>query len=75
MDLGAGRGRKKGELTDMGTVADSGMRRGAQRRATEAGGWRARVTTRWEALHTGRGGGERVKRDGFENEQLRMGRR
>ena len=67
----------KGKGAGTGTAADAGTRRRAQGRAAEAGGWRVRVraTPRWAVLRIGRGGGERVKREGFNEERLRMGRR
>ena len=68
-------GGKGGERTGTGTAEDAGTRRGAQGRAAEAGGWQVRETPRWAALCTGRGGGERVKRDDFDEERLRMRRR
>ena len=43
------------------TVADSGTRRGVQRRASEASGWRVLATSRWTALCAGRGSGEIVQ--------------
>ena len=58
----------------MGTAADTGMQSGVQEKAVEAGGWQVRSTHRWAALRTGRGGWERVKRVGFDEELLRMGR-
>ena len=61
MDMGAGRGQKRGERTGTGTAADTGLRRGAQGRAAEADGRQVRATSRWAALRTGRGVGERVK--------------
>ena len=64
-DLGADRGRQRGERNGMGTTADEGMRRGAQGRATEAGRWQVRAVPRWAVLYTGRGGGERAKREGL----------
>ena len=52
----------KGRITpSQETEAEVGTRRGAQRRAVEAGGWRVRAMSRWTALCTGRGGGGRVK--------------
>ena len=60
-DLGAGKGRERGERTGMGTTADAGIRHGAQGRASEAGGRRVRTTSRWAALRTRKVGGERVK--------------
>ena len=39
------------------TGADTGMRRGAQGRAAEAGGWWVRAKYRWVALRTRRAGG------------------
>ena len=56
----------------MVTAVDAGTRRRAQGRAAEAGGRRVQTTSRWVALRTGRGGGERVKieraskRNGYE---------
>ena len=63
-----------GERTGTGMAVDAVMQRGAQGQVAEAGGWRVRVTPRWVALRTERGGGERVKQEGFDKEQLRMGR-
>ena len=65
-DLGAGRGRQRGEQTGTGTEADSGTRRRAQGRAANDGGRRVRATYRWAALRSSRGGGERVKFRGFQ---------
>ena len=49
-------------------AADAGMRSGAQRQASEAGGRQVQVTSTsgWAELSTGRGGGERVKLRGFQ---------
>ena len=66
---------KGGGGTDTGTTVDAGTQHGVQGRAAEAGGWRVVLTPRWAALHTGRGGGERVKQEGFDEERLLMGRR
>ena len=63
-----------GAAPTQGTAADAGMRRGVQGQAAEAGGC-VRATPRWAALRTGRGGGERVKREVFDDERLRMERR
>ena len=60
-DLGAGRGRKRGEQTGTGKAADAGTWRGSQGRAAEAGGRQVRVMSRWVAFRAGGGGGERVK--------------
>ena len=61
-DQGAGRGQQRGGgAQSRDTAVDAGMRCGAQRRATEAGGWRVRATSSWAALRAGRGGGERVQ--------------
>ena len=54
-------GVKWGGRTDVGTAADVDTRRGAQGRAAEADGRQVRATSRWAALRTGRGVGERVK--------------
>ena len=51
---------EKGGENGQGKTTDSGMWRGAQRRATEAGGRRGWKTSRWTAFRAGRGGGERV---------------
>ena len=45
----------------MKTAADSGRGCGAQGQGAEAGMWRVQANPKWAALHTGRGGGERVK--------------
>ena len=66
-------GGKKGSVPSRETAADVGMRKKAQGRAAEASGWRVRATPRWEVLHTGRGGGERVKKEDFDYERLQMG--
>ena len=57
------------------TLSDVGKRRRVQGQAAEAGGWRLKATPMWVAHHTGKGAGDPLKREGFENEQLRMGRR
>ena len=63
---------KRREQTGTGTAADTGMRSGERGQAAEASGRRVRSVTRWAALCTGRGGGERVKieraskRNGYE---------
>ena len=49
-----------GEETDAGTASGAGKRRGAQRRATEAEGWRVGATSRWTEICVGREFGERV---------------
>ena len=54
------KGGKGGVEPARGKVADAGMRRGAQGRAAEADGWRVRATSKWAALHAGRGGGYNV---------------
>ena len=46
------------------TTADVGTQSGAQGRALKADGRRVRETSRWTALRTGRGGGERVQEKG-----------
>ena len=63
-DLSAGQGRKMGERT--GTV-NGGRRRHAARGKGTSGGWWVRSTPRWAALSTGRGGGEQVTLEGFDN--------
>ena len=68
-------GNKRGSALAWEKVADAGTRNGAQGQAAEADGWRVRVTPRWAALCTGRGGGERVKREGFSDERISMERR
>ena len=67
-------GSKGGSAPAQGTAADAGTRRRAQGRAAEAGRWRVRAATRWAELCTGRRGGERVKREGFNDERLWMGK-
>ena len=62
-DLGVGRGPQRGERTGTGTVADAGTRHGAQGRVAEVVGRRRWDTSRWAAICTRRGGGERVKTD------------
>ena len=52
---------KRRERTGTGTAADAVMRSGEPGQAAEASGRRVRSVTRWAALRTGRGGGERVK--------------
>ena len=49
----------RGEQTRY-TLAEAGMRRGAQRRAAEADGWRVGVMSRWKIIHARRGCGEPV---------------
>ena len=66
-DLGASRGRKRGEQNGTGTAADAGTWRGAQGQAAEASRRRVRVTSRWAALCTNRGVGEQVKIDRSSN--------
>ena len=60
-DLGAGRGRKRGDEQTWETAADTGTRRGVQSQAVEAGGWRVWTMSRWTAFCAGRGGGEKVQ--------------
>ena len=54
------KGGKGGSESDPETAVDAGMRREEQRRAAKSGGCRVREMSRWEALLTGRGGGEMV---------------
>ena len=68
-------GDKGGGGTGVGTAVDAGMRRGVQGKMAEAGVWQMGAATRWAALCTGRGGGERVKQEVFDEEWLRLGRR
>ena len=42
------------------TAADAGTRRGLQRQAADAGGWKVWETSRYMAIRAGRGGGEQV---------------
>ena len=60
-NLGARQCQQRGEQNGTVTAADAGMRRGAQGQAAEAGGRRVQTASRWAALRTNRGGGERVK--------------
>ena len=55
------KGSKWGSAPSQETMADADRRCGAQGREAETGGWRMRATSRWEAIHTGIGGGEQVK--------------
>ena len=55
-------GDKGGVALSQETAADAGTWRGDQGQAAEAGGWQVWATYRWEALCTGRGGGELVKK-------------
>ena len=71
MYLSAGRRRQRGKHNGMGTEEDAGMRRGSQGRAVEAGKCQVQAaprwaTPRWAALCTRKGGGYRVKREGFD---------
>ena len=54
---------KGGSAPEQEMSRDTDPRRKEQGQAVEASGWRVRVTSRWEALVTGRGGGERVKNE------------
>ena len=67
-------GGKRGG-TGTGTALDAGTQRGVQGLAAEVGEWQVMLTPRWAALCTGRGGGERVKQEGFDEKWLWMGRR
>ena len=67
------KGDKGGGCADTGAAGDVGTWRREQGRAAEAGGWWVRATPRWAALHTSRGGEERVKLEGFGDDWLLMG--
>ena len=56
------RAEKGGGTKSQDTATYADMRRGAQRRATEAGGWWVQATSRWTTLRAGRGGGERLQK-------------
>ena len=68
-------GGKGGNALAQVKEADTGMHCRVQGQAAEAGGWQVSDTPRWAVLCTGRGGGEQVKREGFNDERLSMGRR
>ena len=57
------KGGKRGSAPSWEMSADAGIRRRAQGRAAEAGGWRVRETSMWAARCTGRGGGDWVKKE------------
>ena len=59
-DLGAGRGRKRGNKRTQEAAADTGTWHEAQRQATEAGGWQGQLKSRWATYHASRRVGERV---------------
>ena len=59
--LGVGQDRQRGSIPSRKMVVDAVTRCGAQGRAAESGRCRVRATSRWAALCTGRGGGEKVK--------------
>ena len=42
-------------------AADAGKRCRAQIQAEEAGGWQVQATSRWTAICSGRGGGDKVQ--------------
>ena len=54
---------KGGSAPSQETAADAGTQSGAQGQAAEAVRWQVQATSRWEALCTGRIGGEQVKRE------------
>ena len=66
---------KGGRALARETAEYAGMRSGVQVRTEDAGEWRVRAKPRWVALCTGRGGGDQVKLEGFNDERLRMRRR
>ena len=68
-------GSKEESAPERETMSDAGTRSGAQGRVVEADGWQLRLMPRWAAFCTRTGGGERAKREGFGDKQLRMGRR
>ena len=45
-------------------ASEAGMRRGAQRRAAEDGGWRVETKSRRKMIHVGRGCEERMRVSG-----------
>ena len=75
-NLGADWGRQRGDDRTRDTTAEAGPRRGAQRRAAEAGGWRGREKSRWTMHTSGGGGGERmlyIERGGMTTNATREG--
>ena len=56
-------GGKRGIKPSRETAVDAGTRRGEKVRVAEDGGWRVREMSRWAALFTRRGGGERMKNE------------
>ena len=56
---------EKGGRKVTGHGAESGTQCRLQRQEAKAGGWWVWVMSRWKAIYSGRGGGERVKERGY----------